>query len=783
MDMKKLLTAIVLILAAAGLLGYAFIWFYTTYMLSPEEAFERYGRTAPLKAKLAAKLSANPDDADALARYMDLLVLEGNLGRAELISRLTGVECRRLDEARELLVEAAEDAEDGKIENRKRDARWMAYVDWPLYGCLRFAQGMRYADSGDWMSARNEFEAIKNKKSGIKISPLLADYVEYMHARSLQEAGDHKGALRLLEPLIDANKANGLRPKVYAALISSSLALDDAAEAERISKRLEYVNGYTWEKARAQRAWGDYFAAKGDAQKAIDKYLAAVAEDAGSGAEASRAIPGIVSVLETAAADSAAAAGLEIARGAIGRAAAIAAGWNQGDSFAAALEALLHTGVSGEARDEFSLSLLYLRLKNGEEAGAKALFTSMNLGGAGDETAARALFHFGQFYRDRRDFAKAEKYFGDSARLLAPVSADAAWEKYLLSKANKTKSPYNLPGALEDLMFIIRHFPESDRFAAAAEEALPILYYQGKIPQAMAVIDALSGKGAAAETVASYWMYRIGQKEGDGGLADRGRAGLACRTYSYYELAAGPGEPEFESIPFDAISEPERVDEVLFGLGLIDAGEESAISAEWLVPDLSLTESVIAQEVYGNLPGAAWHAEEMLSRGVMTDPELLGLVKRIAFPRVFETEVTAAAARHGVEPDVIRAIMKKESGFRSDAVSSAGAAGLMQIMPDTASWLIGGGRARNLGDWKTNPEANIELGAAYIAHLLKERLAGRSIELVISAYNAGPGNVNSWAARFPEAPAWLYVELIPNSENETFTKKVLKYLAMYKTLD
>ncbi len=65
----------------------------------------------------------------------------------------------------------------------------------------------------------------------------------------------------------------------------------------------------------------------------------------------------------------------------------------------------------------------------------------------------------------------------------------------------------------------------------------------------------------------------------------------------------------------------------------------------------------------------------------------------------------------------------------------------------------------NFGDFKSDPAANIELGAAYIAYLKNERMAGEPLEAVIGSYNAGPGNTRTWLGRYPGVPGWLYAEM------------------------
>ena len=98
--------------------------------------------------------------------------------------------------------------------------------------------------------------------------------------------------------------------------------------------------------------------------------------------------------------------------------------------------------------------------------------------------------------------------------------------------------------------------------------------------------------------------------------------------------------------------------------------------------------------------------------------------------RPFADLVAAAARRHGVDPDLVHAVIAVESGYRASAQSPAGAQGLMQLMPGTQ---------RDLGVSDAfDPRQNVDAGVAYLRRLTDEF----GTELAIAAYNAGPGDWN-----------------------------------------
>jgi soluble lytic murein transglycosylase len=132
--------------------------------------------------------------------------------------------------------------------------------------------------------------------------------------------------------------------------------------------------------------------------------------------------------------------------------------------------------------------------------------------------------------------------------------------------------------------------------------------------------------------------------------------------------------------------------------------------------------------------------------------------ERIRYPLSYPEYIRVHAREHRLDPALMAAIIYQESKFRSNAESSSGAIGLMQLTPSTAHGIAlrTGGSAFHTTDLY-NPEINIRYGAWYVANLFAKYHSER---LVLAAYNAGQGNVDRWLAhgesiQFPETRAYV----------------------------
>jgi len=124
----------------------------------------------------------------------------------------------------------------------------------------------------------------------------------------------------------------------------------------------------------------------------------------------------------------------------------------------------------------------------------------------------------------------------------------------------------------------------------------------------------------------------------------------------------------------------------------------------------------------------------------------------------YEPLIQSAAARYGIDPAVLHGLIEQESGFNASAQSGAGAMGLTQLMPGTASTL----GVRNPFD----PAEAIEGGARYLAQMMGQ--FGGNVSDALAAYNAGPGAVSQYGG------------VPPYAETQSYVSKVLGYAEGYR---
>lgn len=147
---------------------------------------------------------------------------------------------------------------------------------------------------------------------------------------------------------------------------------------------------------------------------------------------------------------------------------------------------------------------------------------------------------------------------------------------------------------------------------------------------------------------------------------------------------------------------------------------------------------------------------------------------------------------------LVLAIAKNESRFKPYAVSHKGAVGLMQLMPETASYVVrnaghnafvmagqeeerGAHRPRTAFDFN-DPYISLAIGSRYLQHLQQRPFIGDNIVYLLAAYNAGPGMLQQWKRDYPRLSPDAFAAHIPYAETRHYIRKVINDYRRYQEL-
>ncbi len=276
-----------------------------------------------------------------------------------------------------------------------------------------------------------------------------------------------------------------------------------------------------------------------------------------------------------------------------------------------------------------------------------------------------------------------------------------------------------------------------------------------------------------------YWWARAAMEQG---RADEGQAAMervANRATYYGFLAADQLDspyyicPETPNVEASAIDSLKARPDIARSLELRKAGIDNWARSEWTLATKRL-------DVPGLRAAAGLAIEED-----WPDVVILALADsgdfnwyEWRFPVAHQQSIQQYAAAHNLDPSWVMGLMRSESAMAADAVSSAGARGLMQLMPGTAQRVSRRQGISYQGSHQlSQPDMNIQLGTAYLREMLDEYSDNRV--LATGAYNAGPGAVDRWldGSRPSEAAAWI--ETISYFETREYIPRVLAFSTIY----
>ena len=158
------------------------------------------------------------------------------------------------------------------------------------------------------------------------------------------------------------------------------------------------------------------------------------------------------------------------------------------------------------------------------------------------------------------------------------------------------------------------------------------------------------------------------------------------------------------------------------------------------------------------------------------------LKTEIEYPLSYYDIVIEKSRKYGLEPALVYAIIKAESGFRPDVTSNKDAIGLMQVTKDTGTEIAEKMKKKDFNvEMLKQPEINIEFGCWFLNYLknLESLNKGVSEDVIVAAYNGGQGNVAKWLKNPEYSKDGKTLSEIPFNETKNYVAKVKKYKEAY----
>ena len=150
------------------------------------------------------------------------------------------------------------------------------------------------------------------------------------------------------------------------------------------------------------------------------------------------------------------------------------------------------------------------------------------------------------------------------------------------------------------------------------------------------------------------------------------------------------------------------------------------------------------------------------------------------YPLAYRDLIERYAAEYFLDPAHVASVIYCESSFRPDALSPAGAMGLMQLMPDTGRWIAGQLGETCSEDCLYEPETNIRYGCWYLKFLM-DRYGG-NMRNAVAAYHAGQGKVDEWLQNPEYSPDGEALEVTSSDATNTYVNRVLSNYDYYSTV-
>ncbi|MDH5648205.1 MAG: transglycosylase SLT domain-containing protein [Gammaproteobacteria bacterium] len=276
-----------------------------------------------------------------------------------------------------------------------------------------------------------------------------------------------------------------------------------------------------------------------------------------------------------------------------------------------------------------------------------------------------------------------------------------------------------------------------------------------------------------------YWRARVLEETGDKKAAMNILKTVATERGYYGFMAADRLDQDYAMQHESIEATPDELTDLLARPGILSAHELYALGDivrarrqwNWVLRRMNNRELQVAAVVARHW---GWHDRAIYTVTKSDHVDDLDL----RFPVLYRDVVEDYAERTGIEASWIYGVIRQESAFITDARSSAGALGLMQLMPATGRQV---GRRLKMpirnNSTILNIRNNVLLGTNYLKTVL-ERNDGSQM-LATASYNAGPHRVKKWLPDQETLPADVWVETIPYNETRDYVKNVMSFTAVY----
>jgi soluble lytic murein transglycosylase len=462
-----------------------------------------------------------------------------------------------------------------------------------------------------------------------------------------------------------------------------------------------------------------------------------------------------------------------------------------------------------------------------------------------DATTCRAQFALGKGYRKLRQHAKAVTTLaplkkckdpelrakalftlGFSQTISAPGLATITYENIATSWPEHALADDSLffaadlhlrrgerDLAVERLLDVVDRYPTGDFAADALFKLFWIARSEGRTDEALEFLTEIEGRWAKADDThelerAGYWKARMFEQleKREDAIALYSQVALE-HPATYYGLISRERVMELDEqkgaaltlalVPAASASDPfpvhlgplasdpqfaSAVELLRLGFGELVPMEILAIDRTALPRDsvrlMVLVLSLAGEERAAHGLARVWLRRD-LSGPITADRRAIW---EIAYPNVFrDVVVTHCKSADELDPDLLQALMREESALDPKALSWAGALGLCQLMPATASGVAMQLKLRQPKQAQLlEPELNIQLGARYLSDLLI-RMKGIK-PFALASYNAGESAVARWRKENGDEDLAAWVELVPLQETRQYVKRVLRSYNTYKLL-